>query len=169
MLPYAYITPLDAFALEVPLDDEKYKLLVLLPSSSYGLSALLKALPYCSIRAIYSQLRYVPVYATLPVFDVVEQISLTPALQQMGVTDIFYLSKADLSTMSSDSNLFVRDIMQVVAIYAKKYNSDQVHEVPTRSTQTTFTASHSFVYFVVDNFTKVTLLAGIVEDPTTKH
>lgn len=43
----------------------------------------------------------------------------------MGVTDIFYLSKADLSTMSSDSNLFVRDIMQVVAIYAKKYNSDQ--------------------------------------------
>ncbi|XP_008472813.1 uncharacterized protein LOC103509957 [Diaphorina citri] len=104
--------------------DEKYKLLILLPSSTYGLNSLLKALPYCSIRAIYAQLRYVPVYATLPVFDIAEQISLTSTLQQLGVNDIFYLPKADLSTMSSDSNLFVRDIMQVVAIYAKKYNSD---------------------------------------------
>ncbi|KAI5734449.1 hypothetical protein M8J77_006693 [Diaphorina citri] len=169
VLPYAFVAPLDAFALEIPLDDEKYKLLILLPSSTYGLNSLLKALPYCSIRAIYAQLRYVPVYATLPVFDIAEQISLTSTLQQLGVNDIFYLPKADLSTMSSDSNLFVRDIMQVVAIYAKKYNSDLIHEVPPGSTQTSFTASHSFVYFVVDNFTKVSLLAGIVEDPTRKH
>lgn len=42
---------------------------------------------------------------------------------QIGIQDVFYRYKADLSFMSPDARLFVSSVQQVVSVTAKKYNT----------------------------------------------
>lgn len=42
---------------------------------------------------------------------------------QIGIQDVFYRYRADLSFMSPDARLFVNSVHQVVSVTAKKYNT----------------------------------------------
>ena len=111
---------------------------------------------------------------------------------QAGIRDMFHRYRADLSLMSPDSKLFVRSIEQVVTIYVDKFPSSgnvacftsaslasvayqqpnkillAVHPVPERYVEQHFAASHPFLYFVMDRNSGVSLVAGILSNPS-KH
>ncbi|XP_021928799.1 uncharacterized protein LOC110834206 isoform X2 [Zootermopsis nevadensis] len=165
---YAYIQRLHAQALEFPLDDERYKLLLLLPVARRGLRQLTYDLTSCPLREIYQALRPTNVQAVIPSFMVEGSIILTPTLQQLGIWDVFDPHRANLSGMSDDPELYVRNIEQSVAVVIRNYVKIldiQTRKMAARATTEQFVITHPFLYFVLDTDTRVALMAGKIVNP----
>ncbi|GFG32229.1 hypothetical protein Cfor_06611, partial [Coptotermes formosanus] len=165
---FAYLQRLHAQALEFPLDDERYKLLLLLPVERRGLRQLIYDLTSCSLREIYQALRPTRVQAIIPSFMVEGFVILTPTLQQLGIWDVFDPRRADLSGMSDDPELYVRNIEQSVTVVIRNYVKIldiQTRTMAARATTERFVVAHPFLYFVLDTDTHVTLMAGKIVDP----
>ncbi|XP_054271341.1 uncharacterized protein LOC128992023 [Macrosteles quadrilineatus] len=169
-MPYVDLPALRATALQLPLDDVRYSLVILLPKQARGLKQLLYSLQWCPLRSIMKQFKQTPVYAVVPTFTIVKHINLTPALHKLGVRKIFDGFMANLCEMSDEPNLYVRSVEQVITISVQKYftNQNSIGASPVQVEQH-FLATHPFVYFVVDLETKVALVAGTVVDPTDRN
>uniref|UniRef100_A0A2S2NX58 Leukocyte elastase inhibitor C n=1 Tax=Schizaphis graminum TaxID=13262 RepID=A0A2S2NX58_SCHGA len=165
VLPFGFIFELKSQVIEIPLDDPKYTLMILMPNHPNGLSELLLLLPSMSLRNIHNSLKPTAVHATVPTFKYTAKVDLTSALQQIGIHDVFYRYRADLSFMSPDARLFVSSVQQVVSVTVKKYNTPPVYEIQRKYVEQEFVVSKPFVYFVMDIHTKVSLIAGVITDP----
>ncbi|XP_026814215.1 uncharacterized protein LOC113554531 [Rhopalosiphum maidis] len=165
VLPFGFIFELKSQVIEIPLDDPKYTLMILMPNHPNGLSELLLLLPSMSLRNIHNSLKPTAVHATIPTFKYTAKVDLTSALQQIGIHDVFYRYRADLSFMSPDARLFVSSVQQVVSVTVKKYNTPPVYEIQRKYVEQEFIVSKPFVYFVMDIHTKVSLIAGVITDP----
>ncbi|XP_073971873.1 uncharacterized protein isoform X2 [Rhodnius prolixus] len=165
-LPFAYIPEISSLALQLPLDDPRYSILIVLPQERQGLVRMLYSLQWCSVKAIKHNLKITAVYAVLPTFTIVKHINLVPALAQLGIVSLFDPFKADLSAMSPEPNLYVRTIEQVVTVSVRKYYTSQrwYDTAPTEIEQH-FIANHPFAYFVIDKETEVVLMAGTIVNP----
>ncbi|XP_050542502.1 uncharacterized protein LOC126906190 [Daktulosphaira vitifoliae] len=164
VLPFGFIYDLKSQVIEIPLDDSRYTLMILMPNHPEGLTELLLLLPTLSLRNIHNSLKPTAVHATIPAFKYISKVDLTSALQQVGIRDVFYRYRADLSFMSSDARLFVNSVQQVVSVTAKKYKTS-VYEIQRKYVEHNFVISRPFVYFVIDLHTKVSLIAGVLTDP----
>ncbi|XP_022163104.1 uncharacterized protein LOC111028682 isoform X2 [Myzus persicae] len=165
VLPFGFIFELKSQVIEIPLDDPKYTLMILMPNHPNGLSELLLLLPSMSLRNIHNSLKPTAVHATVPTFKYTAKVDLTSALQQVGIHDVFYRYRADLSFMSPDARLFVSSVQQVVSVTVKKYNTPPVYEIQRKYVEQEFVVSKPFIYFVMDIHTKVSLIAGVITDP----
>ncbi|XP_046388048.1 uncharacterized protein LOC124157405 [Ischnura elegans] len=143
LLPFAYSSRLQAQALMLPLDDERYKLLLVLPvgdlnNENGGWRALRRKRSYpfqhqndhqdglllrliddlrsVPLREIVSSVQPCMVAATIPPFLIRGLLDLTPSLQRIGVKDVFDVKSADLSGMSNDTNMWVRGVEQTVSV-----------------------------------------------------
>ncbi|KAF6206339.1 hypothetical protein GE061_017571 [Apolygus lucorum] len=169
-LPFAFIPELSCLALQLPLDDPRYSILILLPEERMGLSQLLYSLQWCPVRAIITHLKMTAVYAVVPAFTIVKHINLVPALAKLGIHSVFDPFRADLSPMTSEPHLFVRTIEQVVTVSLRKYYaSNRWFEAAPSEVQQHFVANHPFVYFVLDKETDVTLMAGTIVNPVAHN
>ncbi|KAJ9594286.1 hypothetical protein L9F63_014291, partial [Diploptera punctata] len=101
--------------------DERYKLLLLLPLERRGLRQLIYDLSSCPLREIYQAMRPTRVQAIIPSFMVEGFVILTPTLQQLGIWDVFDPRRANLSGMSNDPDLYVRNIEQAVTVVIRNY------------------------------------------------
>ncbi|PNF15851.1 hypothetical protein B7P43_G09054 [Cryptotermes secundus] len=165
---FAYIQRLHAQALEFPLDDERYRLLLLLPVEKRGLRQLIYDLTSCPLRQIYQALRYTRVQAVIPSFMVEGSVILTPTLQQLGIWDVFDPRRANLSGMSNDPELYVRNIEQSVTVVIRNYIKIldiQTRTMAARAATERFVVTHPFLYFVLDTDTHIALMAGKIVDP----
>nr|XP_014276409.1 mucin-5AC-like [Halyomorpha halys] len=166
-LPFAYLGDLATLALQLPLDDPRYHMLILLPQERNGLEKLLYSLQWCPIRGIINQLKLTAVYATVPVFTIVKHVNLVPALAKLGILSVFDPSTADLSAMSPEKGIFVRTIEQVVTVSLRKYFANyRWFEAKPNEVEQHFIANHPFAYFVLDKETQVTLMTGTIVNPT---
>jgi hypothetical protein len=82
--------------------DERYKLLLLLPVERRGLRQLIYDLTSCPIREIYQALRHTRVQAIIPSFMVEGSVILTPTLQQV----LFVLHVTSNTHISQSSENF---------------------------------------------------------------
>ena len=64
--------------------DERYKLLIILPVERRGLRQLMYDLSACPLRQVLESLRPTRVKATVPTFMVEGFVILTPTLQKVG-------------------------------------------------------------------------------------
>ncbi|KAL4120255.1 hypothetical protein QTP88_012983 [Uroleucon formosanum] len=165
VLPFGFIFELKSQVIEIPLDDPKYTLMILMPNHPDGLTELLLLLPSMSLRNIHNSLKPTAIHATIPSFKYMAKVDLTSALQQVGIHDVFHRYRADLSFMSPDARLFVSSVQQVVSVTVKKYNTPPVYEIQRKYVEQDFVVSKPFVYFVMDIHTKVSLIAGVITDP----
>ncbi|GLG99994.1 Serine protease inhibitor 77Ba [Gryllus bimaculatus] len=121
IFPYAIIPHLDAQVLEFPLDDERYRLVLVLPRRRRGLAHLLRALRSVPLRHLCAQLLPTRVHAVIPSFMVDDYVTLTAALQKLGIWDVFDPRRADLGVMTDDRELFVRNIEQSITVVIRNY------------------------------------------------
>ncbi|KAK6633548.1 hypothetical protein RUM44_004155 [Polyplax serrata] len=168
IFPFGYIPQLHSKAMEFPLDDVRYKLLILLPLERRGLKQLLHDLESCSLREIINSLRPTTVKATIPTFMVEGFVILTSTLQRLGVWDVFDPRRSNLSRMSSDPELYVRNVEQSVTVVIRNYV--EILDIQTRTMAARhlifdFDVTHPFLYFVLDTATNVALMAGQMLDP----
>ncbi|XP_050459336.1 uncharacterized protein LOC126855576 isoform X2 [Cataglyphis hispanica] len=188
VLPFAYFPSLHAVAVEFPLDDPRYNIILLMPTDKTGTHRLARDLSGKSLRSLRKRLQPAWVRATIPSFMLRGFITLTSFLQRLGIVDVFEPRLADLSPMTPDLGIYARDVQQSIGVNIRNYMSpDRTHSressnvVPPRrdyyrylppgnglferAGPIPFTALHPFLYFIVDTETSVSLIAGRVDDP----
>ncbi|XP_053977139.1 uncharacterized protein LOC128875526 isoform X1 [Hylaeus volcanicus] len=193
VLPFAYFPSLHAVALEFPLDDPRYNILLLMATDRRDTYRLARDLGGKSLRLLRKQLQATWVRATIPSFMLRGFVTLTSFLQRLGIADVFEPRAADLSLMTPDLGVYARDVQQSIGVNIRNYmKPDRTHSrespksdppliVPPRrdyyryyhpgnglferAGPVPFTAVHPFLYFIVDAETSVALIAGRVNDP----
>ncbi|XP_072742897.1 uncharacterized protein Ir93a isoform X5 [Anoplolepis gracilipes] len=169
VLPFAYFPSLHAVALEFPLDDPRYNIILLMPTDKTDTHRLARDLSGKSLRLLRKRLQPTWVRATIPSFMLRGFVTLTSFLQRLGIVDVFEPRLADLSPMTSDLGVYARDVQQSIGVNIRNYmKPDRTHSrngLFERAGPVSFTALHPFLYFIVDAETSVSLIAGRVEDP----
>ncbi|KAH0948077.1 hypothetical protein HN011_004572 [Eciton burchellii] len=169
VLPFAYFPSLHAVALEFPLDDPRYNIILLMPTDKTNTHHLARNLNGKSLRLLRKQLQPTWVRATIPSFMLRGFVTLTSFLQRLGILDVFDPRVADLSPMTSDLGVYVRDIQQNIGINIRNYmQPDRTHSrngLFERAGPVPFTVLHPFLYFIVDTETSVSLITGRIDDP----
>ncbi|XP_076651173.1 ionotropic receptor 93a [Halictus rubicundus] len=193
VLPFAHFPSLHAVALEFPLDDPRYNILLVMSTDRRDTYRLSQDLGGKSLRLLRKQLQATWVTATIPSFMLRGFVTLTSFLQRLGIVDVFEPRAADLSLMTPDLGVYARDVQQSIGVNIRNYmkpdrthsrespNSDPPLTVPPRrdyyryyhpgnglferAGPVLFTAVHPFLYFIVDAETSVALIAGRVNDP----
>ncbi|XP_028164536.1 uncharacterized protein LOC114355739 [Ostrinia furnacalis] len=170
ILEHAYLPHLEASALRLPLDSERYYLLVVLPSrpGAVQLGRLLSRMARESdLSDVYAALRPRRVRAVVPSFTVKGHVTLTTDLQKLGIRDVFEPRQHDFTPMTRQPGVYVRSIEQAVSVAIRKYRPDEQkkNRYVTNRQPVTFTATYPFLYFVMDASIHVALMAGKMVDP----
>ncbi|KAL6263496.1 hypothetical protein P5V15_006287 [Pogonomyrmex californicus] len=161
VLPFAYFPSLQAVALEFPLDDPRYNIILFMPTDKTDTHRLARDLSGKSLRLLRKRLQPTWVRATIPSFMLRGFVTLTSFLQRLGILDVFEPRVADLSPMTSDLGVYAK-LQAKLSITVGNILSNGLFE---RAGPEPFTAVHPFLYFIVDTETSVSLIAGRVDDP----
>ncbi|CAG4963825.1 unnamed protein product [Parnassius apollo] len=170
VLEHAYLPHLEAAALRLPLDSDRYYLLVVLPDHRRAgeLGRLLARMARESdLSDIYAALRPRHVHAIVPSFIVKGHVTLTTDLQKLGIRDVFEPRQQDFTPMTYQPGVYVRSIEQAVSVAIRKYQPDDAKKnryVMNRH-RVYFSATYPFLYFVMDANIHVALMAGKMVDP----
>ncbi|KPI93538.1 Zonadhesin [Papilio xuthus] len=169
-LDHAYLPHLDASALRLPLDSERYYLLLVLPTRRRAgeLARLLARMARSSdLSDVYNALRPKRVRALVPSFFVKGHITLTTDLQRLGIRNVFQPRQNDFTPMTSQAGVYVRSIEQAVSVAIRKYSSDETKKIghAANRQRAYFSATYPFLYFVMDANINVALMAGKLVDP----
>ncbi|XP_012552764.1 serine protease inhibitor 34 isoform X1 [Bombyx mori] len=170
ILEHAYLPHLEASALRLPLDSERYYLLVVLPArgSAAELGRLLARMARESdLSDIYAALRPRRVKGIVPSFTVKGHVTLTTDLQKLGIRDVFEPRQRDFTLMTRQSGVYVRNIEQAVSVAIRKYRPDdqKKNRYVTNHEPVHFFATYPFLYFVMDASIHVSLMSGKMVDP----
>uniref|UniRef100_A0A336MXJ4 CSON009137 protein n=1 Tax=Culicoides sonorensis TaxID=179676 RepID=A0A336MXJ4_CULSO len=111
----AYLKSIEATAVEIPYENERYALLVLMPKSHNGINALIKQYQLNTLETIDRELREEHVHLALPKFRVETTGRAEKPLAKSGITSLF-TRKADLSGISTEQKLHVDELVQHVAV-----------------------------------------------------
>nr|XP_049698068.1 uncharacterized protein LOC126054975 [Helicoverpa armigera] len=170
VLEHAYLPHLEASALRLPLDSDRYYLLVVLPNRGGApeLGRLLSRMARESdLSDIYSVLRPRRVKGIVPSFTVKGHVTLTTDLQKLGIRDVFEPRQRDFTLMTRQPGVYVRSIEQAVSVAIRKYRPDdqKKNRYVTSRNPVIFSATYPFLYFVMDASIHVALMAGKMVDP----
>ncbi|XP_017764978.1 PREDICTED: mucin-3A-like [Eufriesea mexicana] len=169
VLPFAYFPSLHAVALEFPLDDPRYNIILMMATDRRDTYRLARDLGGKSLRLLRKQLQSTWVRATIPSFMLRGFVTLTSFLQRLGILDVFEPRAADLSPMTPDLGVYARDAQQSIGVNIRNYmKPDRTHSrngLFERAGPVPFTVVQPFLYFIVDAETSVALIAGRVNDP----
>nr|XP_012146791.1 PREDICTED: location of vulva defective 1-like isoform X2 [Megachile rotundata] len=169
VLPFAYFPSLHAVALEFPLDDPRYNILLMMSTDRRDTYRLARDLGGKSLRLLRKQLQATWVRATIPSFMLRGFVTLTSFLQRLGILDVFEPRAADLSPMTPDLGVYARDVQQSIGVNIRNYmKPDRTHSrngLFERAGPVPFTVVQPYLYFIIDAETSVTLIAGRVNDP----
>ncbi|CAL1686305.1 unnamed protein product [Lasius platythorax] len=128
VLPFAYFPSLHAVALEFPLDDPRYNIILLMPTDKTDTHRLARDLSGKSLRSLRKRLQPTWVRATIPSFMLRGFVTLTSFLQRLGIVDVFEPRLADLSPMTSDLGVYARDVQQSIGVNIRNYmKPDRTH------------------------------------------
>ncbi|XP_046750223.1 uncharacterized protein LOC124413578 [Diprion similis] len=128
VLPFAFLSSLQALALEFPLDDPRYNILLLLPTDRDGTRRLARELESVGLRELRQELHPSWVRAIIPSFMLKGFVTLTSFLQRIGIRDVFEPRDADLSPMTDDVGVYARDVQQSIGVNIRNYmKPDRTH------------------------------------------
>lgn len=173
---YAGINELDSHVLEMPYGDEaRLSMIILLPRKGVLLTTVLERLATFGLGRVMTELRRADadfeedeIEFFLPRFSITCDFTLNVILEQMGLTDIFDVKKANLSKISQHS-IYLSRIIHKAKI--------EVNEVGTIAAAATggifankaisprFHANRPFAYLIIEKTTNTLLFCGQVRNP----
>lgn len=169
VLPFAYFPSLKAVAVEFPLDNPRYNVILFLPTERPDTLRLAIDLGSKSLRLLRKHLQPTWIRATIPSFMLKGFVTLTSYLQRLGIRDVFEPRAADLSPMTPDIGVYARDVQQSIGVNIRNYmepdRTSSRNGLLERAGPVSFVAEHPFLYFIIDTETTATLIAGRIDDP----
>ncbi|CAB1444171.1 unnamed protein product [Pleuronectes platessa] len=177
-LPYNYIPEYGLQILELPFVEEELSMFILLPEQSTdGSDPLLKLEMELTLEMLneWTDRKNMDVqsdiHVHLPKFKLEEDYDLKEPLSELGMTDVFCPSKADLSGMNGEAGLFLSTVIHKAFM--------EVNEEGTEADGATaairfgrcmlgvkpFTADHPFLFFIRHNQTGAIFFLGRFASP----
>ena len=150
----------------------RYAFAALLPDEGTSLAELLSGLNGTKLYDLINQHHYSKVETALPKFTGSTELELIPALEAMGITDLFDLSAADLRSMGSAANnsLYVSAVRhstfievdesgtRAAAVTAVEANTNADEPGPEKQV----VLDRPFLYMIVDTHACLPIFVGTV-------
>ncbi|XP_015597657.1 uncharacterized protein LOC107268913 [Cephus cinctus] len=167
---YAYVPSLDAEIVEIPYADGRLAMLLMLPHRERGnLQTLSKDLSYTPISVLLDGLQETELLLSIPKFTIESKMDLKPALEKLGINDLFDLN-ANLSGIMK-SPIRVGNVLHNAKIEVNEEGTiaaavTGISVVPLMgSTVQNFRADRPFLFTLVDLETAGIIFAGRVVHP----
>ncbi|XP_053286061.1 leukocyte elastase inhibitor [Pleuronectes platessa] len=180
-LPYNYIPDHALQILELPFVEEELSMFILLPEQSTdGSDPLLKLEMELTLERLneWTDRKNMDVqsdiHVHLPKFKLEEEYKLKEPLSELGMTDVFCPSKADLSGMNSGRDLFLSEVVHKAFMEVNEEGTEAAAATavavagscgPSVHKDLLFTADHPFLFFIRHNNTKSILFLGRFSSP----
>uniref|UniRef100_A0A182YGR1 Serpin domain-containing protein n=1 Tax=Anopheles stephensi TaxID=30069 RepID=A0A182YGR1_ANOST len=170
ILKYAYIERLQSTVLELELDSDDYKLLLILPDYEFGLGNVMKLLQIGenvpSLREVTDQMSPTWVKTIVPKFSLKGNIILTSDLQNLGVNDIFEPSRADFSLMTEDPTVYAKHIEQSINVNIRTHSLQQLKRFTSLyKNPVELAVNYPFLFCILDNELDLALMVGRILNP----
>ncbi|XP_053657862.1 serine proteinase inhibitor 2.4 [Anopheles marshallii] len=162
---------LDAKFLELPYNNSRYSLLLMVPNSKDGLKDLIKNFNPDTLSTVQKSLVKMPVHICIPKFRIDTTSRAEKPLAKLGLITMF-TSKADLSGITTEQKIHVDELVQHVSIRVDEGSSSEnalsaanlVESKTLEDDQEHFTADKPFLFFVRDVVDDIVIVAGKITD-----
>ena len=169
---YQYYQSADLQMIELPYEDKRYSMVVILPREyEYDFSNLkLEA----TLDDYMDKKASKRVQLSFPKFDITSGYDLIPVLKEMGMTNAFNPDAADFSNVfTSPQSIYVDAVVHKVRILVneRETKAAAVAMASARASAAMpedpviFNADHPFLYVIRDNELGINLFTGIVREP----
>jgi serpin B len=175
----ANIAELDASVLELPYEDENFRMLIFLPNREEdgAVMDLDSKLRGFDMKSINRKLVYGPqVRVQIPKFKANSRAYMSDVLGQLGVSTLFDPNSADLSDLSDEAGLHVQKVIHQAEVEVNEEGSEASAAtavvIGTRSKAPRpreFIANRPFVFIIQDKEFNVPLFLGRIVDPSGKR
>jgi serpin B len=160
-------------ALELPYKGNDVGMLILLPNSVDGLTALESRFSNKLMNDVTAGLQPQFAQVTIPKFTFTQQASLPPVLEAMGMRRAFSSGEADFSGIDGKSDLFVSDVRHKAYVSVDEKGTEAaaatgvviMPRIMPPKPSVTFTADHPFLFLIRDHRSGAVLFVGRVWDP----
>ncbi|XP_049854746.1 serpin B4-like [Schistocerca gregaria] len=173
---YALISELNCQVLLLPYQGRRISMLILLPRELHGLPNAEKKLTDVTLQQIMSRMYRPEVIVHLPKFKMEYKKELTETLRKLGMTSMFS-DAANFSEIAKEK-LKVDQVLHKAFIEVNEEGTEAAAATaviigavttslqPTPPPPIIFKANHPFLFYILDQKTKVVLFAGRVSDPS---
>uniref|UniRef100_A0A8D2IN25 Serpin domain-containing protein n=1 Tax=Urocitellus parryii TaxID=9999 RepID=A0A8D2IN25_UROPR len=170
---YVYIHEAQTQVLELPYAGKTLSMIILLPDEDVDLSVVENNLTFEKFIAWTktASLHNTEVEVLLPRFKLQGDYDMKSVLQHLGMVDAFQQGQADLSAMSTETDLCLskvvhRSVVEVNEEGTEAAAATAVNIVPfCLSLIPTFCADHPFLFFIRHNETNTVLFCGRFSSP----
>ncbi|XP_069686005.1 leukocyte elastase inhibitor-like [Periplaneta americana] len=163
----------------LPFRDSQFSLLVILPIKKNALEIVTQTLTGNNLHEIIEDRTENMVQLALPKFKLETNQDCIPVLRELGVTHLFSLAEANLSsimlTKTEVNFVYVSYVGNKVEFEVDENGATATiaanvagTEGRTRDSIMDFHANHPFLVFLIDNINRLPLLAGRVSDPSQR-
>ncbi len=161
-------------AIEIPYQDNKASLVILLPLTVKGISEFGKSFDYQYYQDMIESLQFDEVRLSLPKFKIDFHLELGSTLSQMGMPLAFSPDGADFSGMTGKRDLFISKVIHQAFIKVDETGTEaaaatavvmDLAMAPQTSQPKVFNADHPFVFLIKDNLTGSILFMGTIMKP----
>ncbi|KAH6936897.1 hypothetical protein HPB50_024060 [Hyalomma asiaticum] len=112
--PYTELGALEASAVEIPYEGDRFSMVVLLPNNATGLTAVRNGLSLDLLEEIRARLSSMDVILQLPKFELSRSYGLVATMRALGLNSVFG-SSADFSAISESVQLAISDVRHKAA------------------------------------------------------
>ncbi|XP_076360506.1 serpin B6-like [Tachypleus tridentatus] len=172
---YGEFTTLGLQSLELPIDGDKLSLLLILPNKPGRLSEVRKILQENPeiLSELNGHMKNKTLYICLPKFKIDGRLSLHRHLSELGLKLLFDAKYADLSGISSQNFLFVKEMVQSARLEVDEIGAEAAAITELVAAERSlvydqlpvFCANHPFLFILRDLETNMILLMGQYTDP----
>ena len=162
----------DATALQLPYEDERFSMVVILPNQRYGIKKLEQDLTKIDFSKDIQFDKPTTTYqVALPKFKIETTMNLVQDLKDLGINDLFEAGKADLSGITGSKGMFASSLVQKAFIEVNEEGTEAAAATGIIMTSRmlsippSFICDHPFIFFIKDSKTGLILFNGRVMDP----
>lgn len=172
---FKYFKDNDCAAIELPYSDNKFSMLVILPSHNSNIKAFLKKLNHTKLGSIVDGLNKQQVELHLPKFKIETETELSDLLSAMGMP-LAFSNKADFSGMTGKYDLKIDKVIHKAFVEIDEKGTEAAAAtavIMIRKTaaveapeKTIFRADRPFLFFIQDTEKNSIIFMGSVVNPT---
>lgn len=158
--------------LELPYSGNELSMVLVLPEELDGISRLERSLNIENLDKWMMVMVNTTVSVSLPRFKLNQQIDLKNILPKLGIQDVFYASKADLSGITASGGLFVSNVIHKAHVDVNERGTEAAAATGVTMMKRSldlnevFHADHPFIFFIRHHFSGSILFAGKVMQPS---
>ncbi|XP_050395818.1 leukocyte elastase inhibitor [Patella vulgata] len=162
---------LDCSILELPYVKKDLSMVLLLPQKIDGVTSLVNNLTPSKLSKLMKEMKEVKVDIALPKFKLEADLNLKEVLINLGLSDIFDTSKADLSGIDGTRELYVSDAIHKAFVEVNEEGTEaaaatvMVMQLLCLEILPKFHADHPFLFFIRDNRKDMILFWGKLQTP----